>query len=351
MHRNLRLFWLFSAILYTFSWLATAQAQNGAPANVTLSDFAVYPLDDAVRIDWSTDTEIDLAGFFLQRADNGGPFVDLDSVGFIPGTGGDVTGDDYSVTDNTAVNGQTYTYKLFELETTGSAPIALAEETVTLTGPSPTPVTIGGGNTGLNPTNTPIPSNPTATATRQTTNTPTATATRATSVASATPRATTSPTAVATATSVVAPPSPTAPVATIEVITPTPLPTATDVPFVTPTLFPTPTTMPTDTPVSTGEDGTELTTPPTPIPDNVVFAQAEELLAQAVPIGAQPAYPGATAVPVQTQTDNANSTSNGRLILWASFLAAALLFIASVIGSIILFTRKQAGEHKDNIPG
>lgn len=323
--------------------LTPAQAQDESPVNVTLSSFAVFPLDNAVRIEWATDTEIDLAGFFLQRAENNGPFIGLDNIGFIPGTGGDVTGDNYMAVDNTAVNGSTYTYKLFELETNGNER-ALAEETVTLTGPPPTPAPIGGGP-GPIPTSTPLVNVtvPVSTATARPGNTATPTPTATSGAAVATP--TTAPPATATNEPL---PSPTPPAATAIIS----LPPATLLPTPTPLMFPTATAVSTDTVTLPDESSvTQFLTPiavntSTPIPaNNVVLAQSADTLAAAVPIVSQPTTAAQTAVPAQVDDASAATIGRGRLLLWISFLAAALVFIISIIGSILLFTRKQEHNH------
>lgn len=314
------------------------------PNNVTLSSFDVIPLDNAVRIEWSTDTEIDLAGFYVQRTQSI-IFITLEEIGFIPGTGGDVSGADYEAIDNTAVNGQTYTYKLIEVETNSNVR-DLATETVTLPIlPTPTAAVIGGGND--NPTHTPSPQ----------TTTPTRTPTRGTPSGTTTPTAT--PGSQLTATPIPptsTPAQPTTPATPTQVVIaplPTAVETATDTPVPVP-IFPTNTPLPPPTPetiVTTSanaaeDETTRLVTDPPSIFDPVLTGDevGVVLLAAATPAPIlsrpQPTTAPLAIAPVQHESPPTGFTE-GRVLLWLGFLSALVLFLASVVGSIILFTRKQ----------
>ncbi|MBE2198200.1 MAG: hypothetical protein IAE79_06280, partial [Anaerolinea sp.] len=171
-------------------------------------------------------------------------------------------------------------------------------------------------------------------------NTATPTPTATSGAAGATP--TTAPPATATNELL---PSPTPPAATAAIS----LPLATLPPTPTPLTFPTATAVSTDTVTETSV--TQFLTPiavntSTPIPaNNVVLAQSADTLAAAVPIVSQPTTAAQTAVPAQVDDASAATIGRGRLLLWISFLAAALVFIISIIGSILLFTRKQEHNH------
>lgn len=325
------------------------QAAGSTPANVTLSRYEVFALDNAVRLEWSTDTEINVAGFFFRRSTDGANFVDLPDIGFIAATGGDVIGDDYTAVDNTAQNGQTYYYKLYEIETTGSE-IELEVRQVTLNvGPSPTTVIIGGGgqptNTPAAATATPSPTRGTPTPTPRVTASPTPRVTQ-TATPSPTPRPTTAP-PTATPSPTTAPifadlpPTAAPPTATPEFETPpTAAPTAEPE-----TLFAeAPADLPAETPVPlpTFPPQTAVSNPTNP--DNVVLAQAElPGSASPVPISARRDATPAPPNDLAQQPDPA-AAGRGRIILWGGFLAAAALFLASIVGSIVLFTRKHNGD-------
>ena len=132
------LFFILSAI--AILWLPT---QADEPTAVHLSDFDVVPLNNAVRIEWETGSELGTAGFRLKRAAPGGSEEYLTNIGdngFVIGVGGVSVGGFYSETDDQVFNGEIYTYILIEVENSGNE-IELARKTVTV---------------GIPPTNTPV---------------------------------------------------------------------------------------------------------------------------------------------------------------------------------------------------
>ncbi len=325
------------------------------PSNVALAYFNAVALNNNVRLSWGTDTELNTAGFFLERAVMGGSFVRLLEIGVIPSQGDPVAGADYEVIDQTAVNGNTYLYKLFEIEADGSE-VELAQATVTLGGPTATPAPIGGGAT-----NTPVPPAPQNTATA----TPTVGSTPADTV---TPTPSPSPTLAAGA-------------GNRPVLTPTPpLPTAAAGSLSSPvsslTATPPRTVIGSGTAVSSPvttetnkEEGASATAvdpstlPPVPalprspemqLLGGLVMAQSQEYEPPEPPVTESYTPPLNTPIPIgsdrQRQTELAPqpipvsqsaAATQGRLVLWGGFLLAMLIFAGSMIGSIILFTRKQ----------
>jgi hypothetical protein len=74
-----------------------------------------------VTVRWTTETELDTAGFHLYRSESPtGPFTVRVTEALIPASGGPVAGSDYRYLDSSAVPGVTYYYELHEVETNGS---------------------------------------------------------------------------------------------------------------------------------------------------------------------------------------------------------------------------------------
>lgn len=72
-----------------------------------------------VIVTWETASEVDTAGFYLYRADSpSGPFILLNATP-IPARGDPLAGASYQFEDHTVKWGQTYFYRLEELERNG----------------------------------------------------------------------------------------------------------------------------------------------------------------------------------------------------------------------------------------
>lgn len=352
---------IIAYILVIFGLLASsalAQAQM-EPKAVSLASFNIQPLNNAARITWVTGTELGTLGFFLKRGPVGGPYQTLTHLGengVIYATGSPTAGDSYSVTDNQVQNGQTYTYILFEVETSG-AEIEHEETLTTVTigiPPTNTPIVAGGSGSG-GPTATPRPTTQ-ATVTATATNAPHNNATAA--------------------------PHPVTATAASRFVTITPRPNqnaSTAVPTATSSANNQP-SKPTAT-FTPPDDSANNANPLTLV--DVVSAQAEEPEAIAAKPGqmdaiAQEGYPEApppveesTAYPeennansmlnaetttplpaviggdqgyINSQIENTEPTSasnsQGTLFLWLGFIVALLIFVTGLIGAILLFVRK-----------
>ena len=147
-------------------------------AAIELSYFRVEVTNSLdVQIEWGTELE-ETAGFLIKRATVGGTPQEISVLyegsthSFIPAAGG-ILGSDYVVIDETAVAGETYIYYLYEVETdntqeqVASTQIVIEEETST------TEITNNSSSDSSSSGNT----SPTATATTRPTSTPQPTST------------------------------------------------------------------------------------------------------------------------------------------------------------------------------
>lgn len=172
----LPLFWsgLVLALVILGAGSAPGRAAAEVPSAVDLLYFRGEGGDNIAYLEWETGTESDTAGFRLERANSvDGPYRELDEIGFIAPGGSVSAGAYYEAEDKTAVNGQTYWYKLVEIALDNSVG---NEWTVRVSiDPEPTSQIIGGGSGTTAATSTPVPtSTSAATATgRPATNTPT----------------------------------------------------------------------------------------------------------------------------------------------------------------------------------
>ena len=85
-----------------------------------------------VIVEWTTESEVDLAGFNLYRSNSpDGPYVKVNTA-LIPGASDSLLGGQYAYTDTNVVAGRTYYYKLEDVELDGATtlhgPIEVAAE-------------------------------------------------------------------------------------------------------------------------------------------------------------------------------------------------------------------------------
>ncbi len=348
--------------------------QAAPPQSVGLISFEATILESGVQLEWETATELDTAGFIVKRADNGGTFISLPDIGvpgftdadgnpagFIISEGGPAEGATYQELDQTVLAGNSYTYKLIEVEDTFQEK-ELGVQSVTLDqGPTNTPAPqVTATNTAISVhtvTPTPLP-----TRTRQPTALPTATATG---------------------------------VVQTNVIAPTPTPVFIESP--TTAVQTNSSTSQTTGSETSSSGGAGAASDSNTSNSSVALAQTDET-ATAVPLTVTPenvnnqeGYPASqnqdeftpipqldaptpislveTPYPVATPSadgsspavsiignqlnEQANNTLNaaqenpdraarlGRIYLWGGFFLALLVFITTIVATILLFTRKR----------
>lgn len=326
-------------------------AARRAQANVTLIGFSATASEDGIQLEWSTATEFESSGFILKRATDPGAFLPMDDnsdvitvqhlgadTAFIPAAGFSGGGADYVALDENVVDGTTYWYKLVEIELSQNR-VDLQTKSATA-GEAP-PATSTPQGLVLPATSTPVP-------TTVSTATPAPTVT--TSAPTATPR-----------------PVGTTPAATQAAATSAPTATATP-PNAAPTLpaFVAPTaeaTLPGQpTAVAETPDRGGVAEAAQAYPD--ATAETTEAYTGAAPVNPTDIAPTNSAVnilgtpgsaastaPAEIQDDTLlppprdaaadSSAGRSRLILWGGFLAALLILGAGVVGSILIFTRRQ----------
>ncbi len=316
----------------------------------------------AVRLEWATGSESDTAGFLIKRDSGSGPvqipvFLDNEEVTFIPAAG-DAIGAAYAVEDENVLDKTTYTYFLYEVDTSN---LQILKESFTIvvdedgngTGNSSG---IGGRQGGSGS------SRATATPTRQASSTPTpipgsgGSGGGSTGGATPTPR----PTLSSPGSSSAQPQPTAAPIGIPSGVTTSSQPNGSDG-----------TTGSTDPAAATtgGLPGVAVAQAQegypspeggsTPVVDPAAQGQPESYVppeplifenqpagtmidpASVQPLGGSSEPAAAPAIPA-AEASRSEAAGTGRLILWGSFLASLLIFVAGIAGALILFQRRSA---------
>ena len=88
---------------------------------ITLSSFTAIPSDRQVTLEWTTESEIDNAGFNLYRSEvENGNYSKINSS-LIPAKGSSTQGAAYGFDDNNVQNRKTYYYKLEDIDLNGTS--------------------------------------------------------------------------------------------------------------------------------------------------------------------------------------------------------------------------------------
>ena len=326
------------------------------PTVVTLLYFRGNGLDSAVHLEWATGTEFDTVGFWIERSNSSaGPYALLTDIGFVPSEAppDGLSGAEYDVIDdNGAINGNTYWYRLVEIESSGT-------ENRT----DPISVTAGLAVSTSTPTNTPTQS-PTAASSGESTTVPGTTQTPAPTlppaVASSTPSTPASTRIIDTTSSRNSQPDSTRMRQTDIVSAAIEGSTGSDSLLQSSAIQ-----------SATNASGyPEPDTPSTPLPNSRIGVEGYPGTAQDTIFDLPDAYPSLpedarsgdasdplgessiTAGPDVIGRANSISSSTGpeqseqepaaTLMLWVGFLAALVLFVAAVIGSAYIYRRQSS---------
>ena len=102
----------------TGNYATIKYSQIGPPTPVVLSAFSALPLETGISLLWRTASEINSYGWVVQRSSAEMEFRDISPL--IPGHGSSSEPHEYSYLDDSALPGQTYSYRLKMIDTGGS---------------------------------------------------------------------------------------------------------------------------------------------------------------------------------------------------------------------------------------
>jgi hypothetical protein len=114
----------------------------------------LQPAKTSITVEWTTESEVDVAGFNLYRSENpDGPYTQINAT-LIPGSNDPVTGGKYHYVDSNVEPGRTYYYKLEDVDLSGTktthGPIEVqAEGGGWLDSPLVLVILVGLGGTGI----------------------------------------------------------------------------------------------------------------------------------------------------------------------------------------------------------
>jgi hypothetical protein len=92
------------------------QADSGGPTVINLTSFTATPKAGKVHLQWTTEAEINNAGFNLYRSSSAdGEYIKINDS-LIPAQGSSTQGAAYEFTDNDVQNRKTYYYKLEDID-------------------------------------------------------------------------------------------------------------------------------------------------------------------------------------------------------------------------------------------
>jgi hypothetical protein len=105
----------------TFTWYGYPAAVCEVPTVINLASFTATPKAGKVIIQWSTEAEIDNAGFNIFRAKaEEGDYIKINST-LIAAEGSSTQGATYEFIDSGLRNGKTYYYKLEDVGLNGTS--------------------------------------------------------------------------------------------------------------------------------------------------------------------------------------------------------------------------------------
>ncbi len=340
-------------LLLIIFMLTAVSPLSAAPANsVGLINFDAIPQTEGVALQWTTASELDTAGFRIQRVSENST---VDLTGIIVAEGNPTLGATYQFVDETAVSNILYTYFLIEVELSAAEQTVASVEVMVNLQPTNVPIaplptinqppepTIFAEPTSLAtavPTNTPAPTNIPVTETHipETAVPPTETSSDPIAIAAVQSIETDTVDAVTQPERepIVREPIIREPIANVQAQS-----TPSDGYPAPATVNPTPTIegYPVNPPPEITNNSDPTPYPP-PLPtENGSFVSTPQNLTT---IGEDPVDEGLRdlSAPETAEPINENA-ARGRLFLWLGFILAGLIFGIAVVGSMLFFVRRK----------